>query len=97
MSNESLSDIDEIGEKTAASIIEFFQDENNRKLVSKLKSAGLMFIDNSKSDISYSLSNLTFVISGVFANFPSDTLGSVTDIESTSSKSLTNLFISLTP
>ena len=66
MSNESLSDIDEIGEKTAASIIEFFQDENNRKLVSKLKSAGLMFIDNSKSDISYSLSNLTFVISGVF-------------------------------
>ena len=66
MSNESLSEIDEIGEKTAASIIEFFQDEDNRKLVSKLKSAGLMFIDNSKSDISYSLSNLTFVISGVF-------------------------------
>ena len=66
MSNESLSEIDEIGEKTAASIIEFFQDEDNRKLVSKLKLAGLMFIDNSKSDISYSLSNLTFVISGVF-------------------------------
>ena len=66
MSNESLSEIDEIGEKTAASIIEFFQDEDNRNLVTKLKSAGLMFIDNSKSDISYSLSNLTFVISGVF-------------------------------
>ena len=66
MSNESLSEIDEIGEKTAASIIEFFQDEDNRDLITKLKSAGLMFIDNSKSDISYSLSNLTFVISGVF-------------------------------
>ena len=66
MSNESLSEIDEIGEKTAASIIEYFQDEDNRDLITKLKSAGLMFIDNSKSDISYSLSNLTFVISGVF-------------------------------
>ena len=66
MSNESLSEIDEIGEKTAASIIEFFQDEDNRDLITKLKSAGLIFIDNSKSDISYSLSNLTFVISGVF-------------------------------
>ena len=66
MSNESLSEIDEIGEKTAASIIEFFQDEDNRDLITKLKSAGLMFIDNTKSVISYSLSNLTFVISGVF-------------------------------
>ena len=66
MSNESLSDIDELGEQTAASIIELFQDEDNRDLITKLKSAGLMFIDNSKSDISYSLSNLTFVISGVF-------------------------------
>ena len=66
MSNESLSEIDEIGEKTAASIIEFFQDEDNRDLITKLESAGLMFIDNSKSDINYSLSNLTFVISGVF-------------------------------
>ena len=66
MSNESLSEIEEIGEKTAASIIEFFQDEDNRDLITKLESAGLMFIDNSKSDISYSLSNLTFVISGVF-------------------------------
>ena len=66
MSIESLSEIDEIGEKTAVSIKEFFQDEDNRALVTRLKSAGLIFIDNSKSDVSSSLSNLTFVISGVF-------------------------------
>ena len=66
MSIESLSEIDEIGEKTALSIKEFFQDEDNRALVTRLKSAGLIFIDNSKSDVSSSLSNLTFVISGVF-------------------------------
>ena len=66
MSIESLSEIDEIGEKTAVSIKEFFQDEDNRDLITRLKSAGLVFIDNSKTDISSSLSNLTFVISGVF-------------------------------
>ncbi len=66
MSIESLSKIDEIGEKTAASIIGFFQDEDNRDQITKLKSAGLIFINNSKTDISSSLSNLTFVISGVF-------------------------------
>ncbi len=66
MSIESLSEIDEIGEKTAVSIKEFFQDEGNRALITRLKSAGLIFIDNSKSDLSSSLSNLTFVISGVF-------------------------------
>ena len=66
MSIESLSEIDEIGEKTAYSIKEFFQDEDNRALITRLKSAGLIFIDSSKTDISSSLSNLTFVISGVF-------------------------------
>ena len=66
MSIESISEIDEIGEKTAVSIKEFFQDEDNRALITRLKSAGLKFIDNSKSDVSSSLSNLTFVISGVF-------------------------------
>ena len=66
MSIELLSEIDEIGEKTAVSIKEFFQDEDNRALITRLKSAGLIFIDNSKSDVSSSLSNLTFVISGVF-------------------------------
>ena len=66
MSIESLYEIDEIGEKTAVSITEFFQDEDNRDLITRLKSAGLIFIDNSETDISSSLSNLTFVISGVF-------------------------------
>jgi DNA ligase (NAD+) len=66
MSIESLSEIDEIGKKTAVSIISFFQDEDNKNLISKLKSAGLTFVDNSKTNISSSLSNLTFVISGVF-------------------------------
>jgi DNA ligase (NAD+) len=66
MDLESLSEIDEIGEKTASSITEFFKDEDNRNLIDKLKLAGLVFINNNKDNTSSSLSNLTFVISGVF-------------------------------
>ena len=66
MDLESLSEIDEIGEKTAFSITEFFKDEDNRNLIDKLKLAGLVFIDNNKGNTSSSLSNLTFVVSGVF-------------------------------
>ena len=72
MDLESLSEIDEIGEKTAASITEFFKDENNRNLIDKLKSAGLVFIDNNKENTSSALSNLTFVISGVFETYSRD-------------------------
>ena len=66
MDLESLSEIDEIGEKTAFSITEFFKDEDNRNLIDKLKLAGLVFIDHNKGNTSSSLSNLTFVVSGVF-------------------------------
>jgi len=66
MDLQSLSEIDEIGEKTASSITEYFKDEDNRNLIDKLKLAGLIFIDNNKDNTSSSLSNLTFVISGVF-------------------------------
>ena len=66
MDLKSLYAIDEIGEKTAASIKDYFNDENNKNLISKLKLAGLNFIDNREDNVSSSLSNLTFVISGVF-------------------------------
>ena len=79
MSIESLSEIDEIGEKTAVSIKEFFQEEDNRALISRLKSAGLIFIDKSKTNISSSLSNLTFVISGVFEMHSRDEIKKLID------------------
>ena len=80
MDLESLSEIDEIGEKTAASITEFFKDENNRKLIDKLKSAGLVFIDDNKDNTSSSLSNLTFVISGVFEAYSRDEIKNLIEI-----------------
>ena len=71
MDLESLSEIDEIGEKTAASITEFLKMKI-KELIDKLKSAGLVFIDDNKDNTSSSLSNLTFVISGVFETYSRD-------------------------
>ena len=64
---ESLSSIDEIGNKTAASIVSFFEDNENLNLIGRLKLSGLNFT-NSDFNNSFTLSNLTFVISGVFEN-----------------------------
>lgn len=66
---ESLKNIDEIGEKIAGSIIEWFQKESNREIVQKLREIGLNFtVDESafqhQSDI---LSGKQIVISGVFS------------------------------
>jgi DNA ligase (NAD+) len=97
MSIESLSEIDEIGEKTAVSIKGFFQEEDNRALISRLKSAGLIFIDNSKANISYSLSNLTFVISGVFEMYTREEIKNLIEINggkiSSSISSKTNYLV----
>ena len=97
MNLESLSEIDEIGEKTAASITEFFKDENNRNLISKLKSIGLMLTDNSQDNKSSSLSNLTFVISGVFEMHSRDEIKNLIEINggniSSSISSKTNYLV----
>lgn len=66
---EELTAIDEIGEKIAESITHFFGSEKNRRIVARLKAAGLkMQTDDGKgaamSDI---LGGQTVVISGVFA------------------------------
>ena len=64
-SNENQSETQlEIGEKTAASITEFFKDENNRKLIDNLKLAGLVFIDDNKdnNDNFYIMFHLSIVI-----------------------------------
>lgn len=64
----------EIGEKIAQSIIDFFADEDNKQLINRLKSAGLQFeaVVVEKTFESNKLEGLSFVVSGVFANFERD-------------------------
>ena len=65
---EYLSSIDEIGDKTANSIVDFFKNDLNLDLVNRLISSGLNFTQDNLINSSHSLSNFIFVISGVFEN-----------------------------
>ncbi len=65
---EELILVDEIGEKIAASLINYFADPGNRLLVERLKMYGLnLSIDESLyADHTDKLKGLVFVVSGVF-------------------------------
>ena len=74
---ESLIAVDEIGDRIAQSVIEFFKNEENRHTISKLKQAGLKLeVDQSEilENESELLKEKTFVISGVFSQFSRDEL-----------------------
>jgi DNA ligase (NAD+) len=66
---EALEQIDEIGERIAQSVIAFFNDQNNIKIINCLKSYGLNFEIENASLNSSKLDGLKFVISGVFEKF----------------------------
>jgi DNA ligase (NAD+) len=67
MSKEDLIDIDEIGDKIAESIIDFFADETKKEMTLKLKEIGLnMQLDEDEISNTDTLKGLTFVITGTF-------------------------------
>ena len=65
---EELTNIDEIGERIADSVISFFKNSENLVLIEKLKSFGLNFNYVSKAS-SNLLQNQNIVISGKFINY----------------------------
>ena len=67
---DELISVDEIGDKIANSILDFFNNEENIGILNKLKSYGLKFeIDEKDKNISSIFSGKSFVISGVFSNY----------------------------
>lgn len=73
---EELINTDEIGDKIAESIQQFFDNESNRQLVSRLKEKGLQFTlsEEQLANTTNKLTGLTFVVSGVFSLFSRDEL-----------------------
>lgn len=63
--------VDEIGERIAQSVIDFFENEQNRILIERLKGYGVQMELNEAADTSVSnkLAGNTFVVSGVFVKF----------------------------
>ncbi len=71
---EDLLQVDEIGERIARSIIEFFSKQSHRDMVSRLKAAGLQMenFEKEKEKVSDILNGKNIVISGVFNRFSRD-------------------------
>lgn len=66
---EDLTSINEIGIKMAENIVAFFQEEENQKMIQKLKAAGIKMEEIEKdSGVNNTLENITFVITGTLPN-----------------------------
>lgn len=88
---EELTAIDEIGQRIAESIIEYFGKPEHLHQITLLKSYGLQFeaIENEITLQSDKLTGKTFVISGVFENYSREELKSM--IESNGGKILSGI------
>ena len=73
-SREELVEAEEIGDKIADSILDYFADEKNRSIIERLRTAGLQFEAEERVVASEQLSGLAFVISGSFADHSRDEL-----------------------
>ena len=72
-SEEELIAVDEIGDRIAESVLNYFSDERNRKIIQRLKNHGLRFeVEESGEPSSNILDGKTFVVSGVFSQFSRD-------------------------
>lgn len=67
--------VEDIGEKVALSIHDFFAEKKNRELIERLRKCGLQFESQAEEVATTSkLAGLTFVVSGVFSKFSREDL-----------------------
>lgn len=73
---EELVMVDEIGGKIAESVRLFFQNEENQRIIERLKNYGIQLasIEKERTQVSNRFEGQTFVISGVFSHFTRDGL-----------------------
>jgi len=69
---EDLLEIEEIGNKIAESIVAFFNEEQNVRIVEKLKAAGVLVEQPGLSLHDESLKGLTFVLTGTLSGYTRD-------------------------
>lgn len=88
---EELITADEIGERIAQSILEYFSDKRHQEEISKLKALGLQFKIEEKEVVlqSTKLTGKTFILSGVFENYGREELKDI--IETNGGKILSSI------
>jgi DNA ligase (NAD+) len=86
---DELIEVDEIGEKIAISVQQYFLDERNLEIIQRLKEAGVQLEVVKKESLSQKLEGKSFVVSGVFNAFSRDELKEV--IESNGGKNVSSI------
>ncbi len=88
---EELVTVEEIGERIAESLIEYFKDHKHKEQIEQLRSHGLQFESVQKTiDLeSNKLEGQSFIISGVFENYSRDELKDI--IEANSGKIVSSI------
>ncbi|WP_309641605.1 NAD-dependent DNA ligase LigA [Flavobacterium sp.] len=68
--------VDEIGDRIANSVIEFFENKENQRIINRLKAYGIQFeiIEKINPNATQKLAGKTFVVSGVFTIYSRDGL-----------------------
>ena len=74
--------VDEIGDKIAQSVVQFFENQENVRIIDKLKSVGVQFeiIENEDENVSDKLNGKIFVVSGVFETYSRDVLKKMIEV-----------------
>jgi len=95
MDYETLSSINEIGDKTAYSIVSYFNNDTNKKMLERLENSGLTLSkDEESKNISNKLEGKKIVISGVFNNYSRSELINIVEINGGEIKSSVSSAIS---
>tara|TARA_B100000287_G_scaffold434039_1_gene497318 strand:+ start:1476 stop:3476 length:2001 start_codon:yes stop_codon:yes gene_type:complete len=95
MDYETLSKIDEIGDKTAHSIVSYFNNDLNKKILQRLDDAGLnLSKGQNPNNTSNKLEGKKIVVSGVFENYSRSELINIIEINGGEIKSSVSLNIS---
>jgi len=68
--------VDEIGERIAQSVLDFFANDENKKIIERLKQHGIQFeiVEKINPNATTKLVGQTFVVSGVFEKYSRDEL-----------------------
>ena len=74
---ESLSLVDDIGEITARSIVEFFEQEQTIELINKLKTAGVNMKNDEEEEKDLKFAGMTFVLTGALEKYTRDEAASI--------------------
>jgi DNA ligase (NAD+) len=86
---DELINVDEIGEKIAIAVQQYFLSDQHLQLIARLKAAGLQFQLIEKEKASNKLADKAFVVSGVFNSFSRDEIKQV--IEENGGKNVSSI------